>query len=101
MSDYLQFESPDDELRDNELPDNELSDEELRDEDYPDHEDSDTATCPHCGAEVYEDAVQCPVCGNYITFSSGPLTGWPTGLLLLGLAGLVAAILALAGLLGR
>ncbi len=89
MSDYLNFDSSDDELHDDEYPDE------------PADEDTDTSTCPHCGAEVYEDAVQCPVCGNYITFSRNPLAGWPAGLLLLGLVGIAAAVLALAGLLGR
>ncbi len=25
-----------------------------------------TAPCPHCGADVYEDAVRCPACGEYV-----------------------------------
>lgn len=27
----------------------------------------DTAPCPACGHEIYEDAVRCPACGEYIT----------------------------------
>ncbi len=31
------------------------------------YEDDDyTIPCPACGAEVYEDAPQCPSCGEYI-----------------------------------
>lgn len=91
MSHYLNFDSPDDELRNNEYPD------EPAEDDW----DTDTVTCPHCGAEVYEDAVQCPECGNYLTFSGSPLAGWPVVWLLLGLLGIVATVLAVAGLLGR
>ena len=28
--------------------------------------DVDTHPCPHCGADVYEESQQCPVCGQYI-----------------------------------
>jgi hypothetical protein len=36
------------------------------DRDLTDDESTDTARCPHCGAEVYEDADKCPVCGEWI-----------------------------------
>ena len=30
--------------------------------------DDDAATpCPHCGEEVYEEALRCPACGEYVT----------------------------------
>jgi predicted RNA-binding Zn-ribbon protein involved in translation (DUF1610 family) len=90
MSDYLDFDSPDDELRDDEYPDGPIED-----------DDTDTFACPHCGTEVYEDSVQCPVCGEYITSSGNPLAGWPAWWLLLGLVGVIATVLALAGLCGR
>ena len=32
-----------------------------------DEEGDDTIPCPHCRAEIYEDSVRCPKCGNYIT----------------------------------
>jgi len=34
--------------------------------------------CRHCGAEVYDDAVACPVCGNYDSReeSHAPLPVW-------------------------
>ncbi|MFP6674721.1 MAG: hypothetical protein VB878_06560 [Pirellulaceae bacterium] len=28
-----------------------------------------TVACPECNAEVHEDSVRCPVCGNYITWT--------------------------------
>ena len=30
-------------------------------------EENSTVACPHCRAEIYEDSVRCPRCGNYIT----------------------------------
>lgn len=79
------------------------ADDELRDDEYPDNDDSDDATvaCPHCGADVYEDADYCPVCDNYITITSSasPLSGRPLWWILLGLAGVVATFVALAGFL--
>jgi len=32
-----------------------------------DNEESDTSTCPYCGAPIYEDAERCPICENYIS----------------------------------
>ncbi len=88
MSDYLSFDSPDDELRDDEYPDEPVEDDE-----------TDTVSCPHCGQDVYEDAVQCPACGNYLPASGSAMAGWPAWWLVLGLVGIAAAVLALAGLL--
>jgi hypothetical protein len=46
---------------------------DLHDPDPPDMDDedadddaADTHPCPHCGADVYEESQQCPVCGQYI-----------------------------------
>ncbi len=88
MYDSLNFDDPGDELRDDEYPDEPVDDDE-----------TDTIPCPHCGADVYEDAVQCPICGDYITGSEGPMAGRPLWWLVLGFVGVVAAALALAGLL--
>lgn len=75
------------------------SDEDLGDDEYPDEyewddEDDETElqTCPECGSDVYEDSVQCPVCGNYITFSTSPLSGRPAWWTVLGLCGIAAAL---------
>lgn len=74
----------------------------LREEEFPDEPDgpdepSDTVACPDCGAEVYEDAVQCPRCGSYITHRTTPWSGRPLWWIVLGVLGILAAILGLAG----
>jgi hypothetical protein len=79
------FERPDDELRDDEFPD----------EDDSDDGSSETVACPECGAEVYEDAVQCPVCGNYIMHQAGIWSGRPAWWIILALLGVLATVLVL------
>jgi RNA polymerase subunit RPABC4/transcription elongation factor Spt4 len=74
------------------------SDDELRDDEYPDEEDAYdeeetlTTSCPACGAEVYEDAEQCPVCGNYITHSTSPWQGRSPLWIVLGTLGALALL---------
>ena len=86
-SDYSNFDRPDRELEDYEYPD-EPDDEE---------EETPTTSCPHCGAEVYEEALQCPICGDYITPT--PSTFWagrPVWWIVLGALGIVTTVIALA-----
>ena len=33
-------------------------------------DETDTVSCSHCGRDVYEDAIQCPHCENYLTSDS-------------------------------
>lgn len=55
-----------------------------------------TVPCPACGTEIYEDAPQCPVCGEYVTRSSGRVwEGKPVWYILLGLLGILAVTLVL------
>ena len=83
MSDNdLWFERPDDELRDEEFPD----------EDDLDDESSETVPCSECGAEIYEDAVRCPVCEAYVTHPSSVWSGRPLWWIALGLLGILAVI---------
>ena len=84
-----------DEPEDAEFPGGDFDDD--FDGDFED-ESTETLPCPECGAAVYEDAVRCPECGTYITFRAGAWTGRPTWWILLALLGLVAAILAMIGL---
>ncbi len=71
--------------------DNDLDDDFDSDDDYGDDE-AETLPCPECGAEVYEDAEQCPRCGAYITPHTHALAGWPWVLVALGLCGVVAVV---------
>ena len=72
-------------------------------DDWPDEndeeDDSIVVTCPTCGADVYEDAEQCPSCGEWVTHSTHPFAGrslWFVGVGLLGIA-VTIAVLVLAG----
>lgn len=68
------------------------------DDDWPDDDpdESDVVTCPNCGADVYEDAEQCPACGEWITSSTHPLSGRPWWFTALGVVGILATIATLA-----
>jgi hypothetical protein len=83
------FDEPDDELADHEYPDEDSLDEDSEDL-------TDTLPCPHCGADVYEDAECCPNCGNYIIRHGAALSGRPLWWILLGVAGVAAVIVAAA-----
>ena len=65
-----------------------------------DEEDDETlvVSCPKCGADVYEDAEQCPVCGDYIVYETRVWSGKPLWWILLGLIGIVAVVVILSGL---
>ena len=74
---------------------------ELRDDEFPDEDDFDddsslTLPCPQCGTEVYEDALRCPVCENYITHDTNVFSGRPAWWIVLGLLGILAVIAVLA-----
>ena len=41
-------------------------------DDYPSQEDvekfsDETAFCPHCGVEIWDDSTECQACGNWLT----------------------------------
>jgi hypothetical protein len=76
------------------------SSDDFDDGDYPDEDDvdddlTDTVVCQHCGADVYEDAAQCPACGMYLTRDTRVWSGRSTWWVALGLLGVIAVILAL------
>ncbi|MBI2823233.1 MAG: hypothetical protein HYX69_00925 [Planctomycetia bacterium] len=62
------------------MPHRPLEDWEDPEPDDEDEEESESYECPSCGASVYEDAEQCPRCGDYITprsrSSSAPGSPW-------------------------
>jgi hypothetical protein len=66
----------------------------LEDEDEPWHDDdeSDVVPCPKCGADVYEDAEQCPSCGEYIVHPTSAWHGKPWWWIAVGMAGITAVI---------
>lgn len=67
-------------------------DEDMDDPDERDDGDSLTRPCSVCGAEVYEDAEQCPQCGEWLIAANSPWEGKPIWWTVLGLMG-VAAVL--------
>ena len=67
--------------------------EEIADDDL-----SETLPCPECGHPVYEDAVQCPYCGDYISRSTSIWSGRPLWWIVLGLLGILAALWWLLGI---
>jgi ribosomal protein S27AE len=51
-----------------------------------------TRECPQCGADVYEDAEQCPLCGEWFTRRLTAWQGKPTWRIILGLLGMGAVL---------
>lgn len=37
---------------------------------HPESDDAGVFWCPHCGSDMYGDAVRCPKCGDYVTAGS-------------------------------
>lgn len=65
---------------------------------WDDDSESDEAelmVCPSCGAKVYEDAPQCPVCGDYVTADTSAWSDRPWWWIVLGLVGIAAVVFAL------
>lgn len=77
-------------------------DDEFAESDEHDWDDDDseaeTVPCPACGAEIYEEAQQCPVCGEYAVHNSSLLAGKPGWYVLLAVLGVIATIALLSGL---
>ena len=74
------------------------SDPELPEAWDDDEGESLTRLCPACGSDVYEDAEQCSVCGEWMTGSGRTLRGWegrPKWWIVLGGLGIAAVILTL------
>ena len=74
--------------------DREWDEEDSWDEDLDDYgqdDQSTTSPCVKCGCEIYDDAVQCPLCGEYQTGHSGRST-WDTQPFWWKLAGLLALV---------
>ncbi|RJP36807.1 MAG: hypothetical protein C4547_06700 [Phycisphaerales bacterium] len=53
-------------------------------------DDAEVLPCPSCGADVYEDADQCPICGQWITpGASGRRQRWIAAVVILMVALLI------------
>ena len=75
-------------------------DEDLDEDEYPDEDSFDEdsmvlVSCSHCGSEVYEESVACPDCGTYLTSQTSPWAGRSLLWVVLGVAGVIATVLAL------
>jgi hypothetical protein len=71
------------------------------DEEWPDDDDSaETVPCPSCGADIYEEAEQCPECGEYVVRDNSVLGGKPRWYIVLALLGILAVVAVLSGLIG-
>jgi hypothetical protein len=68
--------------------------------DYPDdsNDSAETVVCNACGRDVYEEASQCPYCGEFLTASTSAWDGRPGWWGAVGFVGIVAVILVLLGL---
>lgn len=84
-------------MTDDDLLDDDEYDDEFGD-DSPEDEFSEEVDCPHCGASIYEDAEQCPICGEYVTHTHNVWAKRSVAWVVLGLAGIGAVIVALSGL---
>lgn len=62
--------------------------------DFDDADDeSDTVPCGACGAEVYEDALQCPICNEYLSTGRTRRPMWfYVAVAITGLAALIVAL---------
>ncbi len=76
--------------------DDDWDDEEIGE--WDDDDELDLVECPNCGTEIYEEAQQCPACGEYVVHGQHNWSsGKPVWYILLALAGIVAVVLALSG----
>ena len=76
-------------------PDADFDDEHA--DDYGD--DESTIPCPHCGTDVFDDAEQCPSCGEWLVGDRRPTTGRTGWFFLLGLV--LAALVLLSWIVGH
>lgn len=69
------------------------------DEEWDEDEATSTIPCANCGAEVYEEADSCPVCGEFLIDGARPLDKKPAWFVALGLLGIIAVVVLLSGVL--
>ena len=76
-------------------PANPLDDREYPDPDPCDDDSNETVVCPHCGADVYEEADQCPACRSFLIPDTRVWSDKSLWWIALGLLGIIAVVLAL------
>jgi hypothetical protein len=78
-----------------EWSDDDLDEDEFPGEDEAEEFDDDQAElveCPRCGVDIYEDAEQCPLCGEWITHDTSAWSGRPWWWVVLGVCGIATLI---------
>ena len=65
---------------------------------YDDQPENDTIACPFCGKPMYDDAEQCPACGQYVSSAdfSRRLPTWMIVIIVLTILGFLMPYLATA-----
>jgi DNA-directed RNA polymerase subunit RPC12/RpoP len=82
-------------VKDCRVDDRDLQEWELPEPDDEAEADSSTATirCPGCGAAIYEESVQCPYCGDYVTPDAAVgLAGRPWWFVVMAVAAILAVM---------
>jgi len=73
--------------------DDEWDDDDSEFDDFGDEShEAELLPCPACKTPIYEDAPQCPACGEYVVHDTSAWSGRSWWWILLGLVGIVAVI---------
>lgn len=74
-------------------PEDEWSPEWQDENEYGSEDDEEpTVPCPHCRAEIHEDAQQCPVCGEFISAEDSHRSNYPPWVIATAIILLLAVI---------
>jgi hypothetical protein len=57
-----------------------------------DDDEEPTIPCPHCRAEIHEDAQQCPACGEYLSEEDSHRSSYPPWVIATAVIVLLAVI---------
>ncbi len=59
---------------------------------FDDDNEQTTEPCPACGAEIYDDSPQCPVCGEYILSGAAASHRWPIWMVIVAAVAIFAFV---------
>ncbi|MCP4193922.1 MAG: hypothetical protein GY768_25210 [Planctomycetaceae bacterium] len=79
----MKFDDANKPIEDYEYPEPDVEDDEM---------ETETVSCSQCGESIYEEAVECPYCGNYVQASTSAWSGRPIWWLIIGGIGVAAVI---------